>query len=69
MSTLWTILRQISIIKVQYEFFGFKTKLLIHEHGRICDGNMKCDVLSHARLNQVVNHVGSNPSAAPLGVD
>lgn len=30
---------------------------------------MKCDVLPHTRLNQVINHIGSNPSAAPLGMD
>jgi len=69
MLALGTILWQISIIKVQYEFFGFKSKLLIHKHGWIRNRYMKCDVLSHASLNQVVNHIGSNPSTAPLGVD
>lgn len=53
MTALFTVHRVIFVVEVQDVFLSLKAKLLVQQHGRVAGGNMKGDVLPHARLHRV----------------
>lgn len=51
-TAFFTVYRVIFIIEVQDVFLSLKAKFLVQQHSRVAGGNVKGDVLPHARLHR-----------------